>query len=89
MIGYADAPMTWNHVRAMAQRAGFDVPRAVLDGWLTRAELGQIIAQCQKAGCTKGCMDVLAVPCDASAAPPAFCAIKEELQALAPDLPNR
>ena len=38
MIGYVEAPITWGLVRGMARRAGLDVPRAVIDGWITRAE---------------------------------------------------
>lgn len=89
MIGYVEAPITWALVRGMARRAGLDVPRAVLEGWLTRAELARIVTQCQTAGCAKGCMDVLAKPCGAATqSPPTFCAIKAELEALAPEQPD-
>ena len=86
MFEYTQAPITWALVRGMAQRAGFDAPRAVLDGWLSRAELGRLVDMCQKADCAKGCMDVLATPSKTTAAPPQFCAIKAELEALAPDV---
>ena len=89
MIGYVEAPITWGLVRGMARRVGLDVPRAIVEGWLTRAELAKIIAQCQSAGCAKGCMLVLATPSGpASQSPPSFCAIKAELEALAPEVPD-
>ena len=85
MIGYVEAPVTWGLVRGMARRAGFDVPHAVLEGWLTRADLARLVDRCQKAGCAKSCMDVLSKPSSTHAAPPAFCAIRAELAALAPE----
>lgn len=88
MIGYVDAPITWGLVRGMARRAGIDMPRAVIDGWLTRADLAAIVSRCNTSGCTKGCMDVLARPSTAHQSPPSFCAIRTELEALAPDTPH-
>ncbi|WP_323006731.1 DUF6455 family protein [Pseudorhodobacter sp.] len=89
MIGFVEAPITWGLVRGMARRAGLDVPRAVVDGWLTRAELARIVTRCQTADCAKGCMDVLAHPTGpATQSPPSFCAIKAELEALAPERPD-
>jgi len=84
MIGYVEAPITWGRVSAMAQRVGFDMPRAVLEGWLTRADLARMVGQCQQSNCAKGCVDVLAKSCNSLAAPPSFCALKSELEALAP-----
>jgi hypothetical protein len=88
MIGYVDAPVTWGLVRGMARRAGVDVPRAVMDGWMTRADLAKIVARCQTGDCAKSCMDVLAQPSATTQSPPAFCAIRAELEALAPEVPN-
>jgi hypothetical protein len=89
MIGYVEAPITWGLVRGMARRAGLDMPRAVLEGWLTRAELAEIVDHCQKAGCATGCIDVLAKPTGTTTkSPPSFCAIKAELEALAPEPPE-
>lgn len=89
MIGFVEAPVTWGLVCGMARRAGLDVPRAVVEGWLTRAELAKIVSRCQIAGCAKGCMDVLAKPLGATTqAPPSFCAIGAELEALAPERPS-
>jgi hypothetical protein len=85
MIGYVEAPVTWGLVRGMARRAGFDVPRAVLEGWLTRADLARLVDQCQKADCAKPCMDVLAKSSPTAITPPDFCAIGAELAALAPE----
>lgn len=89
MIGFVEAPITWGLVRGMARRAGLDMPRAVVEGWLTRTELAAIVTRCQTAGCSKTCMDVLAKPTGATTqAPPSFCAIGAELEALAPERPN-
>ena len=89
MIGYVDAPVTWGLVRGMARRAGVDVPRAVIDGWLTRADLAKIVDRCAMGDCAKGCIDVLATNTGpAPQFPPSFCAIKAELEALAPDSPS-
>lgn len=89
MVGYVETPITWGLVRGMARRAGLDVPRAVFDGWLTRADLAKIVTQCQMADCAKGCMDVLSTPTGpAPQSPPSFCAIRAELEALAPEPPD-
>lgn len=50
MFGYTDAPQAWERVSRMAGRAGADLPRAVVDGWLTRGELAAIVECC--AACT-------------------------------------
>jgi hypothetical protein len=84
MIGYVEAPVAWGLVRGMARRAGLDVPRAVLEGWLTRADLARIVDKCQSGNCSKSCMALLAKPSCSPQSPPAFCAIKAELDALAP-----
>ncbi len=84
MIGYVEDPITWALVRGMARRAGVDVPAAVFEGWLSRSELASMVTRCQTANCSKSCMDVLATPHCAAMTPPAFCAIKSDLDALAP-----
>lgn len=89
MIGYVDAPVTWGLVNGMARRAGADVPRAVIDGWLTRADLAKIVSQCKSGDCATDCRDVLAQKAGTTTqSPPSFCAIKAELEALAPDQPS-
>ncbi|MCB6178335.1 DUF6455 family protein [Rhodobacter sp. Har01] len=49
MIGYTDAPRAWWLTRGMARVAGVNLPQAVVDGWLTRDELAEIVARCE--GC--------------------------------------
>ncbi len=49
MFGYPEAPVVWWQARGMARLGGVSLPRAIIDGWLTRAELGVIVTRCQ--GC--------------------------------------
>jgi hypothetical protein len=71
----------------MARLAGVDLPRAVLDGWLSRSELASIVSQCQEGGCKDACLGWLGwLGKEAGPAqPPAFCAIRAEIAALAPE----
>lgn len=52
MIGYPEAPKAWWLTRGMARISGVNLPRAVLDGWLQRDELEDLIARC--ASCPHG-----------------------------------
>ena len=84
MTGYTDAPGAWSLTRGMARLAGVDLPAAVFDGWITRSELAKLIGQCQGGGCSEACIAWLATgtrPPD----PPAFCAIRAQIAALAPE----
>jgi len=71
-------------MRGMARLAGVDLPGAVLDGWMTRAELAKMIGQCQSGGCSEACMSWLACA-TRPPNPPAFCAIGPKISALAPE----
>ena len=85
MIGYVEAPISWALIRGMARRAGVDVPRAVAEGWLSRENLAVLVDRCQSGGCTASCINLLGKPQGThSHPPPAFCAIRAELEALAP-----
>jgi hypothetical protein len=84
MIGYVDSPTAWPLTRGMARLAGVDLPRAVLDGWLSRSELASIVGQCQEGGCKDACLGWLGKGAG-PAQPPAFCAIRAEIAALAPE----
>lgn len=81
MIGYVEAPKAWWLTHGMARVAGVSLPRAVLEGWLTRQELAQIVGRCQSCGRSAQCTEWLATP-DASASVPGFCCNKAEIEAL-------
>lgn len=81
MIGYPEAPKAWWLTRGMARISGVNLPRAVVEGWLQRTELEELIARC--AACGKG------VQCEswletsgAAQAMPAFCPNKDGIEAL-------
>ncbi|MFM2390026.1 MAG: hypothetical protein RLZZ437_1581 [Pseudomonadota bacterium] len=83
MLGYADAPEAWGRAQRMAQARRLNLAAAVVDGWLNRSELGELVDQCRT--CLKG------VQCNAwvsdhrfAPAVPAFCANKPLIEALAP-----
>lgn len=80
MIGWTEAPRTWPLADAMARKAGLDLPRAVLDGWLRRDELGRIVGRCTACGATDDCAGWIRA--GQAAVPPGFCANKAEIEAL-------
>jgi hypothetical protein len=55
MIGYPEAPKAWWLTRGMARISGVNLPRAVVEGWLQREELEDLIIRCaacrRKADC--------------------------------------
>lgn len=77
MIGYAENPHGFWLTHGMARAAGVNLPRAVVEGWLTRRELGSIVARCATCGQDAACTAWLS---QAPARPPL---------ALAPACPNR
>jgi Family of unknown function (DUF6455) len=46
MIGYPEAPKAWWLTRGMARISGVNLPRAVVEGWLHRAELEDLVLRC-------------------------------------------
>ncbi len=80
MFGFPEAPLAWWQTRGMARRAGVNLPRAVVDGWMSRAELGQIVARCAGCGQRARCDGFLALPAEAGVA--GFCPNKPALEAL-------
>lgn len=83
MMGYVEAPVAWGLTRGMARVLGLDLPRAVLDGWLTRAELGDLVDRCQACEQSRACTGWLAITAR-SASLPEFCCNKTQIEALAP-----
>jgi hypothetical protein len=82
MIGYPEAPKAWWLTRGMARVSGVNLQQAVLEGWLRRGELGELIARC--AACAQGeaCTGWLAQSGPARAMP-GFCPNKSDIESLA------
>lgn len=78
MIEYASAPRAFGRTRAMARAGGWDLTAAVVDGWLSRAELAALISRC--AGCNRAsaCDAFLSTARPGAGLPP-YCANKTAL----------
>lgn len=83
MIGYTEAPRAWGFTRGMARVLGYSLTDAVMDGWLSRNELGHLVEACRTCGQTKDCTDWLAHTVEAEAVP-GFCPNSAALAALKP-----
>lgn len=81
MIGYPEAPKAWWLTRGMARISGVNLPRAVVEGWLQRAELEDLIARCAACGRGELCESWLGRSGTARAMPE-FCPNKSEIEAL-------
>ncbi len=83
MIGYPEAPRAWGFTRGMARTVGVSLTNAVVDGWLSRNELGNLVEACRICGATGQCTDWLARTVQAEALP-TFCPNANALSALRP-----
>lgn len=83
MIGFPDAPKAWWLTRGMARVLGVNLPRAVVDGWLRRDELEDLVANCAACGRGAVCESWL-VRSGAESAMPDFCPNRPGIEALAP-----
>lgn len=81
MIGYPEAPRAWWLTRGMARISGVNLPRAVVEGWLLRDELEDLVARCAACGRGAECERWLAGS-GAAHAMPDFCPNKAEIEAL-------
>ena len=81
MIGYPEAPRAWWLTRGMARISGVNLPRAVVEGWLQRDELEDIVARCAACGRGAECERWL-VSSGPAHAMPDFCPNKAEIEAL-------
>lgn len=72
MMGYTEAPLAWGHARGMARVVGVSLTDAVIEGWLTRAELAGLVEACGRCDHLDACTNWLAHTVSA-VAPPAFC----------------
>jgi hypothetical protein len=79
MIGYVEAPRAYWTAQGMARAAGVPLARAVVEGWITRADLAGIVRRCQT--CAR-CAECRAVLAQGASEPPAFCAIRPDIEAL-------
>jgi hypothetical protein len=84
MIGYPEAPRAWWLTRGMARIGGVNLPQAVVEGWLSRKELADLVLRCASCGRGESCDSWLAAP-DAKAAMPGFCPNKPGIDALSPE----
>ncbi|MDZ4095417.1 MAG: DUF6455 family protein [Paracoccaceae bacterium] len=84
MIGYVEAPQAWWLAHGMARSIGVSLPHAVLEGWLTRRELGVMVSRCQSCGKSLDCTSWLA-QANGRRSLPVFCGNKADLEALSPE----
>lgn len=83
MIGFVDALVAWGLTRGMARVRGLNLANAVVDGWLSRAELGELVDRCQACDRSSLCTHWLARTVTAPDLP-GFCPNKSAIEALSP-----
>jgi hypothetical protein len=81
MIGYPEAPKAWWLTRGMARISGVNLAHAVLDGWLHRGELEDLITRCAACGRGAECESWLTRSGSALVMPD-FCPNKPGIEAL-------
>lgn len=81
MIGYAEMPKAWWLTRGMARISGVNLSRAVLEGWLQRDELEDLVTRCAACHRVKDCEAWLTRSGSAKTMPD-FCPNKAEIEAL-------
>lgn len=83
MMGYVEAPKAWGLTRGMARVLGVNLTDAVVEGWLTRGELAEMVDRCQSCDRSQDCTHWLARNVTAAELP-AFCPNKGALESLVP-----
>ena len=81
MMGYVEAPKAWGLTRGMARAVGVNLTDAVVEGWLSRGELAELVDRCQCCDRSGDCTQWLARHVTAEALP-AFCPNKAGIEAL-------
>ena len=81
MIGYPEAPKAWWLTRGMARISGVNLPRAIVEGWLQRSELEDLIARCAACGRSAQCEHWLITSATAQSMPD-ICPNKAGIEAL-------
>jgi hypothetical protein len=83
MFGFAEAPEAWMRARRMALTQRLNLAGAVVEGWLDRGEVADLVDHCRSCLHSAPCRDwVESAPSPATL--PAFCANKAVIAALAP-----
>lgn len=83
MTEIQEMPQAWALTQGMARVVGVSLPRAVIAGGLTRADLARLVERCQCCGQSGKCIHWLASSGPARALP-GYCANKAGIEALAP-----
>ena len=83
MIGYPEAPRAWSFTRGMARTLGYSLTDAVVEGWLSRRELGTLVEACRTCSSTPMCTEFLSKAVSAETLP-GFCPNGAALSALKP-----
>lgn len=81
MIGYPEAPRAWWLTRYMARISGVNLSHAVVEGWLLRDELAEIVARCASCGRGGACETWVATSGSALQMPE-FCPNRNGIEAL-------
>lgn len=81
MNGFFTAQGAFGLTRGMARAAGVDLSEAVVEGWLTRTELAELVDRCLSCGCGGECLAFLGRTADARDLP-GFCDNKPAIEAL-------
>lgn len=55
MNAYPNTPLAWDRTRVMARSVGVDLVGAVVDGWLTRRDLDDLVCTCDACGQDSAC----------------------------------
>lgn len=79
MIAFADSPRAYWTAQGMSRAAGVPLVRAVVEGWISRADLARIVERC---GACTACEECTRWLSHLTPEVPAFCAIKPEIDAL-------
>lgn len=81
MIGFPEAPKAWWLTRGMARISGVNLARAVVEGWLQRDELDDLISRC--AACSRGELcETWLMKSGSAQTMPDFCPNKARIEAL-------
>jgi hypothetical protein len=84
MLGYVDAdPRAWGYTRGAARVVGVNLTGAVVDGWLSRAELSALVQACHGCKSSSPCTDFLARTVRAETLP-GYCPNKAAIESLRP-----
>lgn len=81
MMGYVEAPKAWGLTRGMGRVVGVNLTDAVIEGWLSRGELAELVDRCQACARAEDCTRWLGAHVSADALP-GFCPNKAGIESL-------